>query len=116
MSVDVSGRLDVAVPHPFLNVLEGKSIVQQQACAAVAKLMETDMRQAVLLEHLCKMVRHIVGGKWCTVRPLEDVVIGNDEVVDTSITENEVVMIRAMRRADKRALQDALALLELHSN
>ena len=35
MSVDVSGRLDVAVPHPFLNVLEGKSIVQQQACAAV---------------------------------------------------------------------------------
>ena len=45
-----------------------------------------------------------------------DYLIGNDEVVDTSITENEVVMIRAMRRADKRALQDALALLELHSN
>lgn len=45
-----------------------------------------------------------------------DCLIGNDEVVDTSITENEVVMIRAMRRADKRALQDALALLELHSN
>ena len=45
-----------------------------------------------------------------------DCLIGNDEVVDTSITENEVVMIRAMRRADKRALQDALALLDLHSN
>ena len=45
-----------------------------------------------------------------------DYLIGNDEVVDTSITENEVVLIRAMRRADKRALQDALALLELHSN
>ena len=45
-----------------------------------------------------------------------DYLIGNDEVVATSITENEVVMIRAMRRADKRALQDALALLELHSN
>ena len=45
-----------------------------------------------------------------------DYLIGNDEVVDTSISENEVVMIRAMRRADKRALQDALALLELHSN
>ena len=43
-----------------------------------------------------------------------DYLIGNDEVVDTSITKNEVTMIKAMRRADERAWQDALALLELH--
>ena len=43
-----------------------------------------------------------------------DYLIGNDEVVDTSITKNEATMIKAMRRADERAWQDALALLELH--
>ena len=43
-----------------------------------------------------------------------DYLIGNDEVVDTSITKNEATMIKAMRRADVRAWQDALALLELH--
>lgn len=43
-----------------------------------------------------------------------DYLIGNEEVVDTSITEKEAAMLSAMRRADKRAAQDALALLELH--
>lgn len=44
-----------------------------------------------------------------------DYLIGNDEVVvDTSLTENETTMIKAMRRADERAWQDALALLDLH--
>jgi transcriptional regulator with XRE-family HTH domain len=44
-----------------------------------------------------------------------DRLIGNDEVVDTSITESEASIIRAVRRADERARQDALALLELHA-
>ena len=43
-----------------------------------------------------------------------DYLIGNDEVVDTSITKNESIMIKAMRRADERARQDALVLLERH--
>ena len=43
-----------------------------------------------------------------------DYLIGNDEVVDTSITKNEAIMIKAMRRADERARQDALVLLEHH--
>ena len=43
-----------------------------------------------------------------------DCLIGNDEVVDTSITEKEAAMISAMRQADERARQDAIALLELH--
>ena len=79
------------------------------------QFVKTNMRQVVLLEDFQKMVRHIVGGKWCTVRPLEDVVIGNDEVVDTSITEKEAAIISAMRQADERARQDAIALLELHT-
>lgn len=44
-----------------------------------------------------------------------DYLIGNDEVVDTSITEKEASMISAMRRADERARRDALAILELHT-
>lgn len=45
-----------------------------------------------------------------------DCLIGNDEVVDTSITEKEAAMISAMRQADERARQDAIALLELHAS
>ena len=44
-----------------------------------------------------------------------DGLIGNDEVVDTSITEIESAMISAMRQADERARQDAIAFLELHT-
>ena len=44
-----------------------------------------------------------------------DYLIGNDEVIDTSITEKEAAMISAMRQADERARQDAIALLELHT-
>lgn len=43
-----------------------------------------------------------------------DYLIGNDEVLDTSITKDEAKVIKAMRQADQRAWQDALALLELH--
>ena len=43
-----------------------------------------------------------------------DYLIGNDEVVDTGITNNEAIVIKALRQADERAWQDALVLLELH--
>ena len=43
-----------------------------------------------------------------------DYLIGNEEAVDTSISQNETALIRAMRQADRRACLDALTLLELH--
>lgn len=43
-----------------------------------------------------------------------DYLIGNDEVTDTSITKDEAKMVKAMRRADERARQDALTLFEIH--
>ena len=43
-----------------------------------------------------------------------DYLIGNDGAFDTSITQNEATMIEAMRHADERAQEDALALLRLH--
>ena len=39
-----------------------------------------------------------------------DCLIGNDEVVDTSITEKEAAMISAMRQADERARQDMIPI------
>lgn len=43
-----------------------------------------------------------------------DYLIGNNEVVDTSISKDEAVMVKAMRLADERARQDALTILEKH--
>lgn len=43
-----------------------------------------------------------------------DYLIGNDEVLGTSMTNEESDMIGAMRQADERAYQDALAILKLH--
>ncbi len=43
-----------------------------------------------------------------------DYLIGNDEVVDTSITKDEATILTAMRRADERAWRDALTIMELH--
>lgn len=44
-----------------------------------------------------------------------DYLIGNDEVLGTSMTKEEADMIGAMRQADERAYQDALAILKLHN-
>ena len=44
-----------------------------------------------------------------------DYLIGNDQVVDSSITKNEAKLLNAMRQADGRAYYDALTILELHS-
>ena len=43
-----------------------------------------------------------------------DYLIGNDEIVDTSISKEEGIFVKALRHADERAAKDALALLELH--
>ena len=43
-----------------------------------------------------------------------DYLIGNNAVIDTSMTPNEIIMVEAMRQADERAWLDALTLLELH--
>lgn len=76
MPVNIGGGLNVAVPHPFLYVLEAASLIQQETCAAVTQFVKTNVRKPILLEYLCKMVCHIVRGKGSTIRPLEDVVIG----------------------------------------
>ena len=48
VSVDVGGHLDVGVAQPFLDILQAKSVVEEQAGAAVSQLMEPDVGQVVL--------------------------------------------------------------------
>ena len=43
-----------------------------------------------------------------------DYLIGNNAVIDTSMTPNEIIMVEAMRQADERARQDALTILRQH--
>ena len=43
-----------------------------------------------------------------------DYLIGNNEVIDTSMTPNEVAMVETMRQADERACLDALMILQNH--
>ena len=43
-----------------------------------------------------------------------DYLIGNNEVIDTSMTPNEVTMVETMRQADERACLDALMILQNH--
>ena len=43
-----------------------------------------------------------------------DYLIGNNEIIDTSMTPNEVIMVETMRQADERACLDALMILQNH--
>ena len=61
VSVDVGCGGDVTVAQPFLNLLHGHSLFQQQAGTGVAQIMEPDMPQPVVLQQLGKPFGHCVG-------------------------------------------------------
>ena len=48
VAVDVSGGLDIAMPHPLLNILQTKALIQKQTCATMPQFVKTDVRQVVL--------------------------------------------------------------------
>ena len=48
VAVDVSGGLDIAMPHPLLNILQTKALIQKQTCATMPRFVKTDVRQVVL--------------------------------------------------------------------
>ena len=35
VAVDVGGGLDIAMPHPLLNILQTKTLIQKRTCAAM---------------------------------------------------------------------------------
>ena len=73
--VDVCSHLNIGVTHVFLHVFQRKTVVQEQAGAAVPKLMETDMRQMVVLQEKREMGGNVIRRKGCAVGPLEDKVV-----------------------------------------
>ena len=76
MAVDVRGHLDVRVTEPLLHVLQAVALRQQHAGAGVAQVVESDMRQVVLLQQLVEGVAYIIGGIGVPVLPGEHIVVG----------------------------------------
>ena len=62
MAVDIGCRTDVGTSHPLLDLFQAASVVDEEACAAMAKLVEANMRQAVFLEQLPQTVADVIGG------------------------------------------------------
>ena len=52
MAVDVRRGADVAVTQPFLDLLHGHIVGQQERCAAMPEIVKTDSAKAVLLKKL----------------------------------------------------------------
>ena len=73
--VNVCGHLNIGVTHVFLHIFQCKSVVQKEAGATVPKLMETDMRQMVVLQEKREMGGNVIRGKGCAVGPLEDKIV-----------------------------------------
>ena len=59
VSVNICGHLNIGVTHVFLYIFQRESVVQEQAGAAVPKLVKADMRQMVVLQEKRKMGRYI---------------------------------------------------------
>ena len=57
--VNICGHLNIGVTHVFLYIFQRESVVQEQAGAAVPKLVKADMRQMVVLQEKRKMGRYI---------------------------------------------------------
>ena len=70
--VNVRGHLNIGVTHVFLHIFQRKTVIQEQAGAAVPKLVKADMRQVVVLQKKRKMRGNVIRGKGCAVGPLED--------------------------------------------
>ena len=61
MGVDVGRGGDVAVAQPFLNLLHGHPLFQQQAGTGVAQIVEADMSQTMCFQELSKILGNCIG-------------------------------------------------------
>ena len=61
MRVDIGCGADVAVPQPFLNLLQAHTIGVQQAGTAVSKIMKTYLFQLVLCQENLEMLGDEIG-------------------------------------------------------
>ena len=60
MGINIGRGGYIAVPEPFLNVLQRHAVCVQQRRAAVPKIVKTDLTQSMLLQKLREYLRQIV--------------------------------------------------------
>ena len=60
MRIDIGGGGKVAVTEPFLDLLHGDAVGQQQTGTAVTKIVIANFPQAMLLQQLCKGFGEII--------------------------------------------------------
>ena len=60
MGIDISGRAEIRVAEPFLDLLQRHAVGQQQAGVAMAKIMKPHLRHPVFCYVLRKVLRQIV--------------------------------------------------------
>ena len=61
MGVNIGGGSNITVSEPFLNILQRNTVGIQQAGAAVAKIVKTNLFQIVLSEHLGEVLGDEIG-------------------------------------------------------
>lgn len=61
MSIDVGCGREGAVSEPDLNLFHGDSFAEKQAGTSMPKIMEADLLEVVLLDHLSEVFCHIIG-------------------------------------------------------
>ena len=77
MSVDISGRANIAVPQPFADLFKLEAFGEQQTGAGVAQVVEPDVRQAVPFQKSPEPPGHHIGTKGCSIRPLADEIVAH---------------------------------------
>ena len=75
VSVNVRGHLNIGMAHVFLHIFQRKTVVQEQAGAAVPKLMETDMRQVIVFQDTREMRGNVIRRKRLSIGPLENKIV-----------------------------------------
>ncbi len=73
MCVDIGCRAYIAVSQSLGDTFEIHTVFQKQGGCCVTQIVETNMRQAVGLQDLLKLVRYIVRTQQCTVLPTKDI-------------------------------------------
>lgn len=61
MGIDICGGAEIAVSQPFLDLLEGHPICQQETGTAVSQIVETNPLESMLLQILREFGGQVVG-------------------------------------------------------
>ena len=75
MAIDIHCSSDIGMTKPFLNILRCHTLIDQHTGAAVAKSVNSQIRQPVFLDKVFEMVINIIRRKQLSIGPFENIVI-----------------------------------------